>query len=153
MLEKERGLTCETVYTFNDSIKPDFERWVKGAKLLLISTSFMIQWKFVEAIAAHAKKVNPNITVIAGGMAVFKYYEVFFNLNVPRNARAKQMLEKGELAKDAIAPMSFQNHLFLQPIPSAIDFAICSLAGEHTLLKLVDSLAAVSTASQSVVET
>lgn len=76
-IEKELGLKSETIYTFNESIKPDFVRWIKTAKLLLISTTLIVQWKFVETIAQTAKKVNPNITVIAGGMAIFKYFHVF----------------------------------------------------------------------------
>lgn len=72
-IEKELGLKSETIYTFNEAVKPEFVRWVKGAKLLLISTTLMVQWKFVETIAQTAKQVNPNITIVAGGMAVFKY--------------------------------------------------------------------------------
>lgn len=71
-LERERGIKCSTIFTFNDDSKPEFERYVKEAKILLLSTSLMLQWRFPESIAQFAKKINPSITVIAGGMAVFK---------------------------------------------------------------------------------
>lgn len=127
-IEKELGLKSETIYTFNEAVKPEFVRWVKGAKLLLISTTLMVQWKFVETIAQTAKQVNPNITIVAGGMAVFKAL------------RAKQKLIAEELTKEGAGTLAFMCPLFLQPFNSAIDFCVCSIAGEHTLIKLLGCL-------------
>ncbi|KAH3762934.1 radical SAM protein [Pelomyxa schiedti] len=124
LLQRERGVKCHLVHTYCNSpaATSDFEEKVAASSIVLISTTLTTNWWFTEKIAQHAKRVNPQATVIAGGLRVFKSY-------------ISKVLEDQ------------QHAVFLNPTPifgapfsSAVDFLIVSVYGQATLLSLYDSL-------------
>lgn len=68
----------------------------------------------------------------------------FFVFNfILRAIRAKQLMTAGEITQEGATILSRMSPLFIQKFQSFIDFAVCSIAGEKTLLQLVDCLAKV----------
>eukprot|EP01105_Mastigella_eilhardi_P014391 TRINITY_DN3277_c0_g1_i1.p2 TRINITY_DN3277_c0_g1~~TRINITY_DN3277_c0_g1_i1.p2 ORF type:complete len:228 (-),score=55.80 TRINITY_DN3277_c0_g1_i1:911-1594(-) len=104
----------------------DFEAAVHSASVLCISTTFLFEMKSIFTITEHAKRVNLNITVIAGGVAILKqckFTTMVQKMGVP--------LEKlGTYAQE-----NFGSLLHLKS--SAIDFMIVSKTGLKPLTQLL----------------
>ncbi|KAH3761127.1 radical SAM protein [Pelomyxa schiedti] len=127
-LHKNRGEAgaATVIHYFNDSTAAAYDRAVASASVLLISTTLMPTWSFVESLADRAKRINPTITVIAGGVSVYKI------------AKARKMLDAGLF--EATPKLREFWKFLMKPYQSKIDFAIASVAGEQILLTLLDCL-------------
>ncbi|KAH3743740.1 radical SAM protein [Pelomyxa schiedti] len=128
-IERERNVTAHLIHEYAPSTKAEFETYVPRASVLLINTTLMLSWDWVEQIADHARLLNPNIIIVAGGIAVLKFYKV------------RQFIDAGKLPSNANVLRENLRLLFLKEYHSSIDFFIASNSGEYTLLSLLDSLA------------
>ncbi|KAH3761466.1 radical SAM protein [Pelomyxa schiedti] len=124
-LIRERGLESHIIHQYVPDTIPEFEQYVRSCKIMLLSTSMMFG-PFVDRVCEHAKRINPAITIIAGGLLIYKSYLI------------KKLIETGKLP-DRLYALAW--HPMLKPRKADVDFVVVNRNGEFTLLKLLDSLA------------
>lgn len=123
------GLKTKLIYEYSMKFMKEFEKSVKDAKVMILCTTFMFLWSSVERIARHAKSINPNIIIIAGGMTVYKA------------AKCRMDIDNKMLSQEDALVYSKRCPLFLAPIhETSVDYLIISLSGEETLFSLMKKL-------------
>jgi p-methyltransferase len=122
---ESRGFNVAVVPLFSQQRRLLSELLARGPRAVLISTTFLPFAAGIDAIAAAVKAERPDVTVIAGGIQVWKSY------------RHKLLLDAGQITPDIASAVAGHNYLMDPTRASPVDALIVNEGGEATLAELL----------------
>lgn len=121
----DRGIPCEylTFFSLHKDRLLELE-----PRIVVISTTYLTDPAKIDQIAAFAKEHLGDVTVIAGGIKIYKSY------------RKRELARVGWFENTHIQDIARDNYFIDEKRPSPVDFFVISNRGEYTLSKLIEGI-------------